>query len=80
MLMRHGAGNPVHPSLLLTSGPQTLVVTAEGTPLSVSTNLLVLYSPGLLGTLLVSLIIHDVMPLLFYSGSSSLCDYLHHPT
>ena len=78
--MRHGAGNPVHPSLLLTSGPQTLVVTAEGTPLSVATNLLVLCSPGLLGTLLVSLIIHDVMTLLFCLGSSSLCDYLHHPT
>ena len=52
--MKQKAGNPLHPSLLLAEGPQTLVVTSEGLPVSVPTNLLVLYSSRLLASLLVS--------------------------
>ena len=80
MLMRQGEGNLVDPSLLLTSGPHTLVVTAEGAPLSVPTNLLVLYSSGLLATLLVSLIFPTAMNPSTLPGSSSLCDDIHHPS
>ena len=54
MLMKQKAGHPLHPSLLLTGGPQTLVVTSEGSPLSVPTSLLVLYSSRMLASLLVS--------------------------
>ena len=54
MLMKQRADNPLHPSLLLTGGPQTLVVTSEGLPLSVPTSLLVLYSSRMLASLLVS--------------------------
>lgn len=52
MLMKQKAGHPLHPSLLLTGGPQTLVVTSEGSPLSVPTSLLVLYSSRMLASLL----------------------------
>lgn len=53
MLMKQRAGHPLHPSLLLT-GPHTLVVTSEGSPLSVPTSLLVLHSSRMLASLLVS--------------------------
>ena len=51
--MKQRAGHPLHPSLLLT-GPHTLVVTSEGSPLSVPTSLLVLHSSRMLASLLVS--------------------------
>ena len=54
MLMKQRAESPLHPSLLLTGGPHTLVVTSEGAPLSVPTSLLVLYSSRMLASLLVS--------------------------